>query len=434
MRLVALAALVGSCALVGCSSERPSMKSNAQTMGGSGGGSGGDATAGSGTAPMAGSGGMSAMPEAGSAAGAAAPGGTDYSNPDIWLCRPGRTDACAIDLTTTVLAADGSTTTEPHAAAADAPIDCFYVYPTVSLDATPNSDLVAGPEERSVIAAQFARFGSQCRLFAPLYRQVTLTALRASLTGMASSTPPDRALGYNDVVAAWRHYLEHDNMGRGVVLIGHSQGSGVLTQLIREQLDKAPLDPRLIAALLIGTSVGVPSGAEMGGSFQQLPLCRANEQLGCVVTYASFRATSPPPAGALFGRTRDPNLIAGCTNPAALGGGSAELHAYLSTQGSGASSTPPAPWTSTGATIATPFVSVPGLLTAQCVANENGSYLEVTVHGDPQDVRVDDITGDVVSNGTLQAGWGLHLIDMNLAMGNLIDLVKAKSAAHLAAR
>ena len=32
----------------------------------------------------------------------------------------------------------------------------------------------------------------------------------------------------NDVVAAWRHYLDHDNRGRGVVLIGHSQGTGML--------------------------------------------------------------------------------------------------------------------------------------------------------------------------------------------------------------
>ena len=33
----------------------------------------------------------------------------DYSKPELWLCRPGRTDdACAIDLTTTVIKADGT--------------------------------------------------------------------------------------------------------------------------------------------------------------------------------------------------------------------------------------------------------------------------------------------------------------------------------------
>ena len=39
-------------------------------------------------------------------------------------------------------------------------------------------------------------------------------------------------LGYRDVVDAWNHYLEHDNDGGGVVLMGHSQGTGVLVKLI----------------------------------------------------------------------------------------------------------------------------------------------------------------------------------------------------------
>ncbi len=66
---------------------------------------------------------------------------------------------------------------------------------------------------------------------------------------------------------------------------------------------------------------------------------------------------------------------------------------------------------------------MPGLLTAQCVANEKGSYLEVTVHGNPADPRADDIVGDVMANGQVNASWGLHLIDVNLAMGNLVDIV-----------
>jgi hypothetical protein len=80
--------------------------------------------------------------------------------------------------------------------------------------------------------------------------------------------------------------------------------------------------------------------------------------------------------------------------------------------------------------IETPFVSVPGLLTAQCVANEKGSYLEVTVHGDPADRRTDDITGDVISNGEVNPSWGLHLIDVNLAQGNLVDIVREQGKAY----
>jgi hypothetical protein len=327
---------------------------------------------------------------AGAPAAAAAP--ADYSNTANWLCRPGQMDACTADLSTTVVAADGTLTPEPYAPNAAPPIDCFYVYPTISNDTTPNSDLVAGPEEKGVALAQFARFGSQCRLFAPVYRQVTLASLRAALT----------------------------------------EGAGVLTQLIASTLDTQPLDPRLISALLIGTTVSVPKGADVGGTFKNLPFCRANEQLGCVISYASFRATAPPPASSRFAQAMDPNLVGGCSNPAALAGGAAPLHAYLNANGPGLTSAPPGPWTMASPTVPTPFVSVPGLLTAECIAGERGSYLSITINADPADPRTDDITGDVLAAGMVQADWGLHVIDMHLAMGNLVDQVAAKAAAYAA--
>src|SRR5215471_14286779 len=107
----------------------------------------------------------------------------DYSNPKTWLCRPGLHDACDTDLSTTIVSADGRLTRESWKADPNAPIDCFYVYPTVSTDPTPNSDMVADPAELNVIHQQFARFGSVCRPFAPLYRQITLAGLRRALAG-----------------------------------------------------------------------------------------------------------------------------------------------------------------------------------------------------------------------------------------------------------
>lgn len=82
--------------------------------------------------------------------------------------------------------------------------------------------------------------------------------------------------------------------------------------------------------------------------------------------------------------------------------------------------------------VTTSFVSVPGLLQGECKSDENGSYLAVTVAGNPADPRVDDIVGDVVTNGMVQADWGLHLIDVHLAMGDLLDLVEAKAEAFQA--
>jgi len=355
----------------------------------------------------------------------------DYSKGETWLCRPGRQDACAVDLTTTIVAADGKLTEEKWKANPNAPIDCFYVYPTVSNDPTPNSDMNAGPEEKNVIQHQFARFGSQCRTYAPLYRQVTLTALRANLSGKPM-TGTDRALGYNDVVDAWKYYLEHDNQGRGVVLIGHSQGSGVLTQLIRNEIDGKPIQDRLISAMLLGTNLAVPKDRDVGGAFKNIPLCHSASQTRCAIAYASFREDVPPPANSLFGRVTGNDLVAACTNPAALGGISGELHAYLGTgRSSGSSALEPRRWVVPEQPINTPFVSVPGLLTAECVSNEKGSYLAVKVHGNPKDPRTDDIVGDIVVAGKVQANWGLHLIDANLAMGNLVDIVGQQSKAYL---
>jgi Protein of unknown function (DUF3089) len=345
----------------------------------------------------------------------------DYSKPDTWLCRPGGQDACGVDLTTTVIAEDGRLTQEKFTPNPKAPIDCFYVYPTVSLDTGANSDMTPGNEERSVIRAQFARFTSQCRPFAPLYRQATLTALRAATAGKPMSV--DRALGYNDVLDAWNHYLKNDNNGRGVVLIGHSQGSGVLSQLIRNEIDGKPIQSRIISALLLGSNVAVPKGKDVGGAFKHLPLCRASDQTGCIVTYVSFRSTIPPPPESRFGRVQDAGMEAGCTNPAALGGGRGQLRAHLST-GTHQWLTPPE-------TISTPFVSVPRLLTAQCVSNDKGSYLEITVNGDAHDPRADDIPGDVMASGKPNASWGLHLIDVHAAIGDLVDLVGKQSNAYL---
>lgn len=366
-----------------------------------------------------------------SAPAGAAQSKNDYGKAESWLCRPGRKDACAVDLTTTVVAANGKLTEEKWAANPKAPIDCFYVYPTVSLDATPNSDMNAGPEERSVVQHQFARFGSQCRVFAPLYRQVTLTALRAGIAGRPMAV--DRALGYNDVVDAWKYYLEHDNQGRGVVLIGHSQGSGVLTQLIRNEIDGKPAQERIVSAMLLGTNIPVPKGRDVGGAFQHMPLCHAANQTGCVITYVTFRATAPPPANSRFGRVAGEDRVAACVNPAALGGGSGELRAYLSARrASASSSAEPPPWVTPAQPINTPFVSVPGLLTAECVSNEKGSYLAVTTHGNPKDPRADDIAGDVVVGGQVQTDWGLHLIDVQIAMGNLVEIVGQQAKAYLA--
>ena len=375
-------------------------------------------------------------PPAPQPAAAEAPKPNDYGDEKNWLCRPGRNgDACDIDLTTTVVAADGTLTRETFTANPEAPIDCFYVYPTISTDPADNSDLTADPAELNVVAQQFARFSSVCRPYAPLYRQMTLVGLRKRLGAGAASVPFERGVQYDDVRDAWRQYLQHDNQGRGVVIIGHSQGSYILMELIRQEVDGKPVQKQLVSAMILGATLETPKGKDVGGAFKTIPLCRKPGQIGCVVNFSAFRSTVTPPPNTLFGKAQDPAVNSGsCTNPVTLGVGSAPLRAYLSNSGRTITGTVTMkPWAA-DKTVDTPWVSVPGLLTAKCAANENATYLEITVNGDPADPRVDDIIGDLGAVGKPLANWGLHLIDVNLAMGNLIDLVAQQSKAYTARR
>ena len=230
---------------------------------------------------------------------------------------------------------------------------------------------------------------------------------------------------------AWIYYLAKENRGRGVVLIGHSQGSGVLTQLISKEIDGKPVQAKIVSALLMGTRLPIDKGKDTG-LFKSMPLCKSSSQTGCVIAYASFRDTIPPPANSLFGKAPSESQIAACANPANLSGGKGELHSYLSNSPaiSGAAA-PKTVWVQGKPNPTTPFISVPGLLSAECVQKNGFSYLEIHTNAVPADPRTDTIEGDVVQDGKINEAWGLHLIDANLAMGNLVEVMGEESKAYL---
>jgi hypothetical protein len=357
-----------------------------------------------------------------------------YQSLDPWLCHPRQEagdNVCLRDVDATVVVADGTATIEPHAPADDPPIDCFYVYPTASFDNAGNSDLEANEEEIFIAHDQIARFTSVCRVFAPIYRQITLSVIfNDALEG-------DRELAYGDVVDAFKHYIANENGGRGFILIGHSQGSSHLARLLQEEVEQhAALSERMVAAYLLGATIAVPRGEDVGGTFQSTPLCRSADQVGCLVTYSSWRDREPPDSNALFGSTGDPNTVAGCVNPAAPAGGKATLQPYFPKEikgvftialGDGSS-----PYADPEAhdPITTPFYAMPDFAQGACVDRDGYQYLEISVMADPEDPRADDFNGDF-RGGT---GWGLHLVDVGIAIGNLIDLAQSQGTAWLASR
>ncbi len=346
------------------------------------------------------------------------------SHPTAWLCRPGMANnPCETNLDATDVGAGDGKTVEPFRPAADPKIDCFYVYPTLSEAKSRNAPLASEPAAVGVTRSQAARFASQCRLFVPLYRQLTVQ----SITTGGYADPKAQALADADVDSAWHDYLNNDNQGRGVVLLGHSQGAGQLSRLIRSEIDNNPAErSRLVSALLLGGNVLVPKGKDVGGSFTNIPACRRPDQTGCVVAYSSFAEVPPP--NALFGRTTNArNIPPGlspeglqvlCVNPATLGAGPADLHPYLPTRAIGGRLT--ATPTERLPDLPTPFVTFTGLR-GECRDVDGASFLQISGSGSPY--------LDAATTQALGPTWGLHLLDVSDAYGDLVTLVGKQAAA-----
>ena len=350
-----------------------------------------------------------------------------YAGESLWLCRPDlTTNQCFVnDLDATAVQPDNTLVVEPHVAGGDSDYDCFYIYPTVDLSGTAgnHTDFSDISLELDPLLSQAARFNGSCRVFAPLYRQITLG------TFGDPNVAQYEAIAYGDVEDAFRHYMGQYNNGRNFVIMGHSQGTFMVTQLLQNLIDDAPeLRARLIAAVLLGGSVTVPDGQTVGGTFQHLPLCTSAEETGCVIAYRSYAADFPPADGSNV--VGPEGMDTACTNPAALltsaAGGKAHFGAtylplvvnqLLFQVGK-----------DVGLTIGTPFAVYRNFFTGECVKDDRGrSYLQVGIEPASGDQRLNPInfTHPVLSPG----GLGTHILDYSWAMGDLIELVQQKAAA-----
>lgn len=354
----------------------------------------------------------------------------NYADSNNWLCLPGRADACAVDLSVTSVSNRGSLRRQDFRPASKPKIDCFYVYPTVSLDAGVTSDLNPGAEERRVVAAQFARFASVCRTFAPVYRQVTATALQTALSSDTSFPAFRQSLGYADVLAAWRQYMANDNQGRGVVLIGDGQGGDLLARLIAEELEGRPEQAYLVSAILTGTTIRTRPNQDAGGTFRAIPLCRSQSQVGCVITYSAYRAGVVPAETAWYGRNGEDG-VAACTNPADLRKGEGVADSIFTTMVRGAALRADSPvWAGPEKPVGTPYVRTPGLVRTACVRDAGGVSLAVRLLVDPADPRADDIGGDVTVGRKVEADAGLAPFNIELHLGDLVETVGRQARAY----
>ena len=350
------------------------------------------------------------------------PAAPDYAKASAWLCLPGRGDTCSTPLATAALNPNGYGANGPSSVAKNPPIDCFYVYPTVSRDPGMNSDLNVDQAEKLAAETQFARFASVCRPFAPVYRQMTLSSIAAFAAGADIARPA--LLAYSDVAAAWRNYLRTRNNGRPFVLVGHSQGSAMLIQLIANEIESDPaVAKRMKLAIIAGYNVLVPQGKLVGGDFKKTPLCSRSGETGCVIAWVSFREKNVPPVGAIFGYAARPGMTVGCVNPARPGSRNWEkLDSYWFARSTLPVAGGPIAWSSEGAP-PTPYLRTEGLVSGKCVNDGPRGYLSIRTNADPRDKRTDRIGGEVGMLGMFLPGWGMHLADIPEAQGDLIRQV-----------
>jgi hypothetical protein len=385
----------------------------------------------------------------------------DYSNPNLWVCRPGTdSNPCYGDhgeLDATELLPDGGRQVVKHERAANPKFDCFYVYPTVYLTANGNqTNLSDDTYVLDALMAQGARMSSLCEVYAPLYRQVEFTP--GSTGGSADAGPttgtapgpeagapadagsseagplsdagaagllggPAAALALSDVRGAFSYYLAHFNKGRKFVLLGHSQGSGMLMAMMQQDVDTVPaVRSQMISALLLGGGATVAAGQKVGGTFMNIPTCSSPGETGCVVAYSSFDVKSPPGSNTLFGRA-GAGLQTDCTEPGALAGNDAGVYtgSYFPVTIANPLLRPTSPTPDAG----TPFLIYRDAFQGQCINDGGLSYLQITSllqSSDPRGIPPYESTS---AEGL---GFGLHLVDWNLPMDELIGIVTKQAA------
>ncbi len=213
------------------------------------------------------------------------PAGPDYANPEHWAALPMRQDKA--DVSPRGLALDQQ---------ASAAADVFFIHPTTYYkDDHWNQPLTDAETntftDEQVLQNQASVFNSCCKIYAPRYRQATLYAFMDGEDGPAAID-----LAYQDVRAAFDHYMTYYNKGRPFIIAGHSQGGKHADTLLAEIKDTVLMN-QLVAAYPVCYFLYGSNG---------IAVCEHATQIACQVTWNSLA----PDAASFRDTTRDI-----CVNP-----------------------------------------------------------------------------------------------------------------------
>ena len=326
-------------------------------------------------------------------------------------------DPCVAGIDTTLVGAHGPIAIERRRPASKSRFDCFYLYSTLSMEKSENADLRIDDRMRAVARGDTSQFSQLCAVWAPVYRQMTITTIA---TGDLSRIVQASKISYASALRAWREYLTRYNDGRPFVLLGASQGAANMLLLLQNEIDPNPtLRRRLVSAILVGANVTVRRGSDRGGSFKHIRACSRIGQIGCVIAYQSYIGVPPedssfgtPGQGVsrFIGQSASSGLQTLCTNPASLGG-----DARVALDSLFMAVPPRAP-------VSSAWVEYRDLYRGQCRSTTTKTWLDVQRRNVPGDSRP-------VLHPYLPARWGLHEFDWSLYLGDLLRDVAAQEAS-----
>ena len=342
----------------------------------------------------------------------------------VWLCKPGqRPDPCSVSLATTVFSPTLHKLRVIHPARDAKPaIDCFYVYPTVTDQKTPQRrPATSTPRSARSRSTRRRATRSDCRVFAPMYRQVTLHGA----TRQRASSPRQRDDRRTATcVAAWRDVpaqvqprprLRADRPLAGLVRAAAAHRQGDRCQARRAQAARVG-DParrqrdrsaRQGRRRRLPAHPGVPLGdparlrhrlLDLRRSRRRPTACSGARRHGprrCSAPTRPRSAAAPPRS------TRLPDR--------AVRAGHAHRRRHQ-------------PARRPAAAASTPWVSSRPAPTARAARRPAAPVCcrSPPCDGAPTPTPVPDPT------------WGLHLVDANIALGNLISVVHTEANAYAA--
>lgn len=209
---------------------------------------------------------------------------TDYSDVKYWSALPGRRDS-----------GETHPPNADHCSVHDLcdVADVFYLHPTtwytsLSWNAPALHPVTQYLSDDAILPQQGTAFNVAARVFAPRYRQACAAAYLQKKKLEDENAKKAFQVAYNDVKAAFQHYLDHYNDGRPIILAGHSQGALLSERLVHDFFQGKPLQEQLVAAYLVGTTVFKEKYDRAKGTKHGVHACEHPEDVGCVISWRTF--------------------------------------------------------------------------------------------------------------------------------------------------